>query len=221
MNAAPSSRADPLGLGHQGPTDAALARPGIDDEREDAHDPVVVLEARHGVEGDEAEQRAVVLGHDDPGIGRGEAPQPDDDVARAGRVALVGEQRRRSPRRRWPRRGGAAIVAWSVMRGWYPPRRRPGAGAGRGSGRPERCRSGPNGPGAVERPSRRHGARPAVDADPARTRPPAALRHVGPGARAEPALGRRFEDHQRDAAGQRVEGAPGSGRRAPPNRAPR
>ena len=65
MNAAPSSRRDPLGLGDERAPDAALARAGIDDEGEDPHDPVVVLEARQRVEGDEAEDRAVVLGHDD------------------------------------------------------------------------------------------------------------------------------------------------------------
>ena len=42
--------ADPLGLGHEGPTDAALAGAGVDHEREDPHDPVVVLEPRQRVE---------------------------------------------------------------------------------------------------------------------------------------------------------------------------
>ena len=66
MNAAPSSRPIALGLGHQRSADAALARAGVDDEREDPDDPVVVLEARQRVDGDEAEDRAVVLGDDDP-----------------------------------------------------------------------------------------------------------------------------------------------------------
>ena len=36
---------------------------------------------------------AVVLGDDDPGLRRGEPFEAGDDVARAGRVALVGEHR--------------------------------------------------------------------------------------------------------------------------------
>ena len=64
-NAAPSSVADPLRLGHERAADAALARAGVDDEGEDPHDPVVVLEARQGVEGDEPEHRALVLGDED------------------------------------------------------------------------------------------------------------------------------------------------------------
>ncbi len=47
------------------PPDAALARPGIDHEGEDPHDPVVVLEARQGMDRDEPEDRAIVLRDDD------------------------------------------------------------------------------------------------------------------------------------------------------------
>ena len=51
-----------------------------------------MLEAGHRVEGDEAEQRPLVLRDEDPRVLRREAGEPLDDVARAGRVALVGEQ---------------------------------------------------------------------------------------------------------------------------------
>src|SRR4051794_2133253 len=53
--------ADALGLGHQRATDAALTRSRVDHEGEDPNDPIVVFEARHRVQGDEAEHRALVL----------------------------------------------------------------------------------------------------------------------------------------------------------------
>ena len=92
MNAAPSSVADALGLRHQRTTDPALARAGVDDQRQHAQDPVVVLEAGHRVERDEAQQRLLVLRDQDARMVRREAAEALDDVARAGRVALVGEE---------------------------------------------------------------------------------------------------------------------------------
>ena len=95
-------------------------RPGVDDEGEDADDPVVVLEARQGVEGDEAEDVAVVLRDDDLANGRREALEPLGDVARAGWVALVGEQR--GDRLGVGGGGGRSVIGGrSVMAGWYPP----------------------------------------------------------------------------------------------------
>src|SRR6188508_2140816 len=84
---------DPLRFGHQPPPDAALACTRVDDESEDAEDPVVVLEAGQCVDGDEAEERAIVLGDDDTCLWRVEAFEPGDDVARAGGIALVSEHR--------------------------------------------------------------------------------------------------------------------------------
>ena len=214
MKAAPSSRADPLGLGHQRPADAALARAGVDDEGEDPDDPVVVLEPRQGVEGDEPEERAVVLGDDDPGVGRGEALEPGDDVARPGRVALVGEQRGdglgvgglgESEHGWWPGRSCAR---------WYPPRQRRGAGADRAdrtAAASVPARTGPasrrGGAGAATAPAR-------VEREPGGHRPLVVARQ----GRGEAALGRGFDDRQRDAARQDRRGRSGSGRRAPPIR---
>ena len=88
----PELGADALGLGHQGPADAALAGTRIDHEGEDPQDPVVVLEPWQGMDGDEAEHRAVVLGDDHPRVRRREPLQALDDVAGSGGIALVGEQ---------------------------------------------------------------------------------------------------------------------------------
>ena len=93
MKLGPELATDALRLGHQRPADAPFAGTGIDDEREDPDDPVVVLEPRQGVDGDEPEHRPIVLGDDDPGLWGGESLEPRDDVARAGRIALIGEQR--------------------------------------------------------------------------------------------------------------------------------
>jgi len=57
-----------------------LARPGVDDERQDAQDPIVMLEARQRVDGDEPEHRPVVLGDDHPGMGRRESLEAREDV---------------------------------------------------------------------------------------------------------------------------------------------
>ena len=64
---------DALGLGHQGPTDAALARPGIDDERQDPDDPVVVLEAWQLAHQDAEHVLDEIVGI---GPGQGVAAQP-------------------------------------------------------------------------------------------------------------------------------------------------
>src|SRR6188768_3209678 len=85
--------ADPLRFGHQPPPDATLAGTRVDDEGEDADDPVVVLEAGQCVDGDEAKECALVLGDDDACLWRGEAFEPGDDVAGAGGIALVREHR--------------------------------------------------------------------------------------------------------------------------------
>ena len=58
---------DPLGLLHEQVADAALPLAGVDDEGHDPDDPVGLLEARQGVEGDEAEDRALVVRDDRPG----------------------------------------------------------------------------------------------------------------------------------------------------------
>ena len=102
----------------------------------------------------------VVLGDDDPRVLGREPLEPLHDVARAGRVALVGEQRR-------DRFGVAGPAGRSVMVGlvghgaMVPARRRSGTGAVRGPGRRATRRSGPNGP-APGRP-----ASPAGASDPA------------------------------------------------------
>jgi hypothetical protein len=86
----------PLGFAHEQVADATLPGTGIDDEREHAHDPIVVLEARQRVEGHEAEQLALVVGDDDPRIARIEPLQAAHDVRRSGRIAFVGEEGRDS-----------------------------------------------------------------------------------------------------------------------------
>ena len=68
MNAAPSSPAIRSASAMSSVTDTALARAGIDDERQDTQDPVVVLEPGQRVEGDEPEDDALVLGDHDPGV---------------------------------------------------------------------------------------------------------------------------------------------------------
>src|SRR5689334_5060682 len=71
---------DPLCLGHQRSPDPPLAGSGVDHQGEDPDDPVVVLEAWHRVERDEAEHRSLVLGNDDLGMGGSEPLEPRDDV---------------------------------------------------------------------------------------------------------------------------------------------
>src|SRR6476619_2423195 len=90
----PELAGHPLRLDHQAVTDAALARAGVDDQGQDAHDAVVVLEPRKRVERDEPEQRALVLRDDDARMLGREAAQSLDDVAGTGRVPLVREERR-------------------------------------------------------------------------------------------------------------------------------
>jgi hypothetical protein len=71
-------------------TDTTLTRAGVDHEREDADDAVVVLEPRQGVERHEPEERSLLLGDDDPRVLRRIPVESFYDVARPGRVALVG-----------------------------------------------------------------------------------------------------------------------------------
>src|SRR4051812_43200867 len=84
----------PLGFGHQPMTHPPLAGTRVDHQREDAHDAVVVLEARQGVESDEPEERALVLRDDDPRMLGCEPAEPLDDVARTRGIALVGQEGR-------------------------------------------------------------------------------------------------------------------------------
>src|SRR4029078_5130531 len=74
--------------------DTALAGASVDDEGDDPDDPVVMLEAGQCAERDEPEHRAVVLGADALGVVVREPLEAGDDVARSGRIALVGEQGR-------------------------------------------------------------------------------------------------------------------------------
>ena len=83
----------PLGLLHQQPADPPLAHAGVHDEGHDPDDPIGVLEARQGVDRDEAEDLAVVSATMTRRVRRIEPAEPLDDVARAGRIALVGEER--------------------------------------------------------------------------------------------------------------------------------
>src|SRR6188508_1991606 len=81
-----------FGLGHEPMTDTTLTGAGVDHEREDADDAVVVLEPRQGVERDEPQHRALVFrDHDTRVLGR-EPAEPLDDVARTGWISLIGEE---------------------------------------------------------------------------------------------------------------------------------
>src|SRR4029079_19271002 len=83
-----------FGLGHEPMNATTLTRAGVDHEREDADDAVVVLESRQGVERDEPQQRALVFrDHDTRVLGR-EAAEPLDDVARTGWISRIVEEGR-------------------------------------------------------------------------------------------------------------------------------
>src|SRR6185369_1920005 len=73
-------------------TDAPAALAGVDHEGHDPDDPVRMLEARQGVDRDEAKHLTAVVRDDHPGMLRVEAGEALDDVARAGWIALIGEQ---------------------------------------------------------------------------------------------------------------------------------
>ena len=111
VKAAPSSVATSSAAAMSARPEAALARAGIDHQGEQPDDPVVVLEARQGVQGDEAEDDAVALRDEDLRMVGREALEPLDDVARTGGIALVGEQRGDGLRVGWRWRGG-----WSGRR---------------------------------------------------------------------------------------------------------
>src|SRR3954447_3763476 len=83
---------DPFGLGHQPMPDAPLARARIDDQGDDPDDPIVVLEPRDHVDGEEAEDLAAEVRHHDAGVRRPKPFQALDDVAGAGRIALACEE---------------------------------------------------------------------------------------------------------------------------------
>ena len=65
----------------------------IDDQGDDPDERIVVLETGHDVQGDEAQDLAVVVGHDHRRIIAVEPAQARFDGGRTGRVALFGEQR--------------------------------------------------------------------------------------------------------------------------------
>src|ERR671928_205964 len=56
---------DPFRLAHQPMTDTALTSARVYDEGKHTQDPVVVFEARQGVDRDEPEERSFVLGDED------------------------------------------------------------------------------------------------------------------------------------------------------------
>ena len=91
-NATPSLAADALDVGEQRLGDAALAGAGIDDERDDPDEPVLGLEPGHERERDEAQHLARLLRHEHLGAGSREPADPALEVARTGRIALVGQQ---------------------------------------------------------------------------------------------------------------------------------
>ena len=72
---------DPVGGRHEVGPDAPAASSRVDDEGEDPGDRVVVLEARHDMDGDEAEDLTGVLGDDDLPVGRREPLDPLGDDA--------------------------------------------------------------------------------------------------------------------------------------------
>ena len=85
---------DALCFAHQEVADAPLADTRIDDQCEHPHDAIAVLEPGQHVERDEAQQFALVIRHEDHRVRRPKALESRVDVARPGRIALIGEQAR-------------------------------------------------------------------------------------------------------------------------------
>ena len=138
-----------------------------------------------------------MLGDDDPGVGRGEALEPLDDVARPGRIALVGEQR--GDRVGVVGRGGAKGDGGAVG-GTFG---HVGDGTRSGSARGTGCgpSAGPTGAGAPARTARRR-ARAAGRAHRRRPQAPAtAIRRSRPG---------RPDDHRPLAVARQRRGEPPS-----------
>ena len=117
-----------LCLGHQDPADATLANPRVDHKGQDADERVVVLEARHHVEGDEAEDLARRFGDDDGGNGdANRSSRATMSLVPAGYPSSVNRAAIRSAslvvavRRPMPR---SSITAESYPRGWVTVRTR-------------------------------------------------------------------------------------------------
>src|SRR3954447_8624387 len=149
--------ADALGLCHQSPPDASLAGAGVNHERDDPDDRVVVLESRQCGEGDEPEQGVLVLGDDDLCVVGSEPVEAGDDIAGTGRVALVREQRRDRlgvGRGCTPELDGGLVGHARMVPAPSATRSR----CGPVSGSPRTSLSGPSGPGAPANAGRRRDA---------------------------------------------------------------
>jgi hypothetical protein len=81
-----------LDLAEKAPTDASVPSALVHDEGEDTDGDVIVLEARHDMEGHETDEDALGVGHDDLRGIIGEAAEARLDDRRRDRVALFGEQ---------------------------------------------------------------------------------------------------------------------------------
>ncbi len=138
-----------LDLAEEAPPDAPIPGTLVHDEGEDTNGDVVVLEARHDVEGHEADEDALGVGDDDPRGNVGEAAQARLDDRRRDRIALFREQLGDAGRvgGSGASKGGPGEV--DHRGGWYPAHQGPGR---QGDG--QRVRRSAIGPPTTSKPSR-------------------------------------------------------------------